>query len=695
MNSLKSIIKISLFLFLSTIALLVWNDIKIIDKIKKEENKLLELKENQVILLQIRKAEKEFFATINMKYHTQVMELSHILHQQLNNDLQTKLLAYKTDFSKIAQSLKKIGVSDAEGLRKKFMQNSMKLENQVAYNNSLELLTRFFILRNAEKNFFLSHRQEDIELHQKEFQELLETNLNDKTKVFLKTYNKSFLAIVQEYRYIGFTKNLGLKKKMRSEIHNLENILASQFKISKHVIKNKIEKLYFLRYTFLIVAFIFFIFLLIIIIFPIQRSLFYFKSFFTTFDNSNERIEIKHLKYTELQEIGHTVNTMLTNREKVEHDLIDSRNEALRLQKAKEEFIANMSHELRTPLNAIIGFSSILYEEIPNREKIIKPILSSSQHLLHIINDILDVAKIRNNNFTIHKDTFNMHDELDSLLQEFQFSISKKNLLFHFDSNIKKDVFYYADWMRISQILHNLLSNAIKFTQENGYILLSMKANGGLLNVSVKDNGVGIPKDKQEQILKPFVQADSSTTKEYGGTGLGLSICKSLVSLMGGSLYIESEITKGSTFSFSIPFKEIDSSKESIEQAPINTLEQLQGHVLIVEDDEVNQVLLTMLLDKVGVTYGIANDGIEALECYKNHKFDVILMDENMPNMNGIEAMQEIKKEYQNPPPIIAITANVMKGDEARLLEAGMDGFLSKPIHPNQLFSILKSYLNT
>ncbi len=366
--------------------------------------------------------------------------------------------------------------------------------------------------------------------------------------------------------------------------------------------------------------------------------------------------------------------------------------------KAKSEFLANMSHEIRTPLNAILGFIDLLKEKETDGEKLkyIHTIQSSSTTLLGIINDILDFSKIESGNLSVEKIDFNTHQELGTIADLFRAKASEKSvsLSFKIDKDIPKAL--KSDPLRIKQVVANMLSNAIKFTPRNGRIELLMKHIDGHLHVSVKDNGIGIAEDKQDDIFKAFSQAESSTTRKYGGTGLGLAISAKLVSMLGGELKLESQLDNGSRFYFEIPV-EIGVYKKPVKVKPSDT-DAIKGkRILLVEDNKANQMFMSLILKKFGLIFDMANDGLEAVSAYKKDYYDLILMDENMPNLNGIEATQQIlayeKIQNMRHTPIVALTANALKGDRERFLEAGMDEYLTKPLDKDKLAQILNNFL--
>jgi signal transduction histidine kinase/ActR/RegA family two-component response regulator len=394
-------------------------------------------------------------------------------------------------------------------------------------------------------------------------------------------------------------------------------------------------------------------------------------------------------------------NQILKNSENLEvsnqtaKDMADRSKQA---SKAKSEFLANMSHEIRTPLNAILGFIDILKEKESDGEKLkyIQTIQSSSTTLLGIINDILDFSKIESGNLSIEKVDFNTFEELSTITDLFRAKASEKSvsLTFKIDKEIPKAL--VSDPLRIKQVIANLLSNAIKFTPRNGRIELLMKYTDNKLHISVKDNGIGIPENKQADIFKAFSQAESSTTRKYGGTGLGLAISSKLISMLGGELKLESSEGNGSRFYFEIPVQVGTYKKRATIQS--SNIDQLKNKkILLVEDNKANQMFMSLILKKFGLIFDIANDGVEAVSCYKNDYYDLILMDENMPNLNGIEATSQILEYEQiknmHHTPIVALTANALKGDRERFLEAGMDEYLTKPLDKDKLAQILNQFL--
>ena len=389
-----------------------------------------------------------------------------------------------------------------------------------------------------------------------------------------------------------------------------------------------------------------------------------------------------------------------------QEDLEDQRKLAEEANEAKSIFLANMSHEIRTPMGAILGFVEQLSknEKDKERQKYFSIIKNSSKTLLNVINDILDFSKIESGKINIEKHKLLLLDFMDETLALFNHKLKNKdiNFRFNYSENLPKEI--VADSVRLKQVIMNLISNAIKFTSPKGSITVEVEYIDNNIIFSVTDTGIGIAKENLTKILNPFEQEDDSTTRKFGGTGLGLSISSKLISLMGGELKIESELEKGSKFHFNIPYiKNSDSLKEETnlikqEKNTQNNLNEktFEGDVLIVEDNKTNQILLGLILEKEGVTFDIANDGVESIDMYQKKDYGAIFMDENMPNMNGIEATKNIRKieknENKTRTPIISVTANALAEDRKRFIDAGADEYISKPYTEEDIKLILNKF---
>jgi PAS domain S-box-containing protein len=374
---------------------------------------------------------------------------------------------------------------------------------------------------------------------------------------------------------------------------------------------------------------------------------------------------------------------------------------------SKSRFLANMSHEIRTPMNAIMGFSDILTEESPTemQKHYIEIIRSSSKHLLLVINDILDFSKIEAGKLKIEPRDCPMERTLFAIESMMHSLAREKGLEFDIRENGNLPANIHTDPDRLQQCLVNLTNNAIKFTRQGHvYLNIALEDRSGqpYIRFDVEDTGIGIPAEMQDKIFDSFTQADESHTRKYGGTGLGLAITSQLAELLGGELTLTSEEGKGSVFSLVIPAG-LDVTKQPVLNRRVVTQDldmggkktaqpRFSGHVLVAEDVEGNQAMIKSLLNKMGLEVTIAADGNEVLQKAFTRQFDLILMDIQMPYMNGYEATKALRKEGITTP-IIAQTAYAMKGDDKKCFEAGCDDYLAKPIVRSQLVEMLAKYL--
>lgn len=374
--------------------------------------------------------------------------------------------------------------------------------------------------------------------------------------------------------------------------------------------------------------------------------------------------------------------------------------ELLRLQKAKEQFLANISHEIRTPINGIAGIAGLLSknQNVEEREMYLNAIRHSSENLKVIINDILDLAAIDSGKLKFEKIAFNLKDLLPSLIATFTYQAREKNLALHSTIDESLNKILLGDPVRLNQVLINLISNAVKFTHTGAiHVKCELeKEQRGICHVriSVKDTGVGIPSEKLNTIFESFSQADESVTRRYGGTGLGLTIARQLVEFQKGRIEVNSQEHVGSTFTVYIPYAvgTAKASKLASQHVANNAAITTQNvRVLLVEDNDINRLYAKSILQTWKCSTDIAENGLIAIEKLKSNSYDVILMDVQMPVMDGYEATKAIRM-MPHPvggTPIVALTANATKIDVEKCLTAGMNDYLSKPFTPEDLYQML------
>ena len=385
---------------------------------------------------------------------------------------------------------------------------------------------------------------------------------------------------------------------------------------------------------------------------------------------------------------------------KTNKDLESSKNEALRSAQVKSQFLANMSHEIRTPMNGIVGLTNLLLGSPLNDEQKdwALGVKASTDTLLTIINDILDISKIESGKLTIESTPFALMQTIHSLVQPLFVTAKSKNIAFSVKTNGIENANYLGDPVRIKQILTNLVNNAIKFTDQGSVNLLveqklSTLPGHAKLVFTITDTGIGIPAQTIDSLFQRFAQADSSTTRRFGGTGLGLSICKQLAELMGGDIGCESREGEGSTFWFSLDLR-IDSAAGETKQSVGETREaiDLSGlKVLLVEDVKINQVVAESTFQKMGMHVDIASNGLEAVNMVSQSTYDLVFMDCHMPEMDGFEATRKIRSvaAYKNLP-IIALTASALKEERDKCISSGMNAVVTKPFESSDIVSAIR-----
>ncbi len=389
----------------------------------------------------------------------------------------------------------------------------------------------------------------------------------------------------------------------------------------------------------------------------------------------------------------------ITSRIQAERKLIEAKKLTEDSATAKETFLANLSHEIRTPMNGILGIAGLLAKTSLDEKQhnFLKLIQDSGKNLLAIVNDVLDLEKIIAGKLQLEKTPFKIVDKVAITVQSFIYRAEEKGVAIIFQNAIPPELVVLGDAFRLSQVLNNMLNNALKFTEQGSIVITtqiqSVENNTAMIEFGIKDTGIGISEKIMQQIFEPFVQASSDTSRKYGGTGLGLTICKSLLEMQGGDLNVQSREHVGSTFTFAIPYV-ISNEKLTVTDAPLelNFASLGKRKVLLAEDMELNQYIATHIMESWGFEVTVVGDGKQAVAMIEQADFDLVLMDIQMPEMDGMEATGIIRKlqdKRKSGITIIALTANALKNDSEKYIAAGMDDYLSKPFSEDKLFQVI------
>ena len=389
----------------------------------------------------------------------------------------------------------------------------------------------------------------------------------------------------------------------------------------------------------------------------------------------------------------------ISERLKIEKSLVEARQEAEESDRAKGEFLAMMSHEIRTPLNGVIGMSQLLEESELNKEQReqCEIIVGSGKSLLVIINDVLDFSKADAGKMQLESQPFNLKKVISSTTELYSQQFAEKELAVTIEYEPDLNLYYKGDEVRVRQVMLNLLSNALKFTQEGGVKIHVSKLEDSVtaenVQIAVTDTGIGISLEAKKRLFNKFTQADASTTRKYGGTGLGLAICKKIVELMAGEISIESELGKGSTFTFNLNLEKSSIQKDLKALSSVFQKVRTDLNVLLVEDNNINKIIAEKILTNIGCTVRTAENGLIALVALNDDVPDLIFMDCHMPEMDGYEATRKIRSDERfDKVPIIALTANAQESDREKCLSIGMNDFLTKPYNKDIFEKVVLSH---
>lgn len=561
------------------------------------------------------------------------------------------------------------------------------------------LLPELYILRlrRLEKDFLLRGEPQYVKRFNETSNALLETS-SGASLVTLKAYQSEFNRLVEAVGKIGVSGESGVLLSISNQIRTSDKHFSLINEL--HGIEfSEVQRKYNVLLLSITIAFALFIIGLSIFLSRKltnelkELNLRMFNFIRARFRESAEDSVTNSFRpgTVEIDQLNKLFVLMKRNLKSTLHDLEKSSADAKRISEYKSQFLANMSHEMRTPLNGVIGMVAAVEKTNLDEEQkeCISIIKYSSNHLLELINSILDYSKIESGKFSLNYSSFDLKAELELLAKTFKYKVAEKNLKFDVSVNIKTTRLFFGDLLRLQQVLINLINNAIKFSDQGVISLnvLEVGATNDRVKVffEIKDQGIGMDPWQLNGLFEAFSQGDSGSKKRYEGTGLGLAISQKLVNLMGGKILVKSEPGKGSQFYFEVDF---DLGKEALTTEEIVVDETIPIRVLVAEDNEMNQVVVKYLFKNRNIQADYAANGREAVNMFEKTNYDLILMDLHMPEMDGWEAGKKIlesTKYKASTIPMVALTANAFDEDRRKVYEMGMTGFVSKPIVINQL----------
>ena len=718
--------------------LLGWQKSVIDEDISKLERAKLTLSTIEKNLLSMRRSEKDFLLRHNLKYRERFLTTyfdvkkniqqlhvymkgyrgKHKYAEQLAPffvQLNRSLDQYSSYFQMLVTIQLEIGADQESGLRGKVRSAAHTVEKSIQDLGDANLLGALLMLRRYETDFLLHLDGQYLSRFESSFklvgEEIKHTHLrpdkgvNDEDTLHsidlaLHVYHSLFLQLSEKIKQVGLNENEGVKGEMRSVAHQVEELLERESKqlygyIALHIDSHKEIQAATALSVFL---------MLLLSIALLARSIIRSTGQLTeeirmvkTVGDLSKRVEI--YSQDEIGVLAASFNEMVEKIEK-EHEevieLLEKTRIAEEVDHAKNNFLATMSHELRTPLASIIGNSDLLLNKVKDTAhlEMIRSIHRSGNYQLALVDDILDISKIESGTFTIEDGPYTFVEFIQNIEQTFSVMVKEKGIIFTVEQKNPEPFQLYGDIQRINQVVINLIDNAVKFTEE-GSVSLTTEVVDQQLYFTVSDTGIGMPADVIDQLFKQFYQADNSISRRFGGSGLGLFISMNLAKIMEGDIRVESEIDEGSIFTLVLPYQQSDLPAEQFEagQESSSVLSvRLTGNVLIAEDTPDLQIFERKLLEKMGLTVTVASNGEEAVSQELENRFDLILMDMQMPVMDGIEATKLLRATGSEVP-IFALTANVMQKHRDAVDEAGSNGFISKPIDIKELISSIRPFL--